>query len=54
MYIIPLELSAKFIRDESIQKIDAPGLYWWNVKLAEKWGSKRAVLVEAVAKLQKL
>jgi hypothetical protein len=48
------ELNAKFLRDESIQKIDAPDLYWHNIKLSEKWGGKRAVLVEALMKLKNL
>jgi len=49
-----LELAAKFLRDPSIQNVEAPELYWHNVKLAQKWGEKRAVLVEAAAKLKQL
>ena len=49
-----LELAAKFLRDPSVQDVEAPELYWHNVKLAQKWGEKRAVLVEAAAKLKGL
>lgn len=48
------ERTAKFLRDPEVQKPEADELYWHNIRIAEQWGKRRAILLIALRALREV